>query len=186
MLSFSLPGTASPSWDDPLEMLQACHERIEAQLSLLERLQSHLATYGVDPSAREAMAGIQRYFTLAAPLHHLDEEEDLFPAMADRVSQEGRGELGALVGQLLVDHYWMDRERQWLLGALNKTREEGRDRLDWPRVEAFAARYRAHILKENTQLLPWARRLLPEEMLRRLGIPMGARRGAGSQGAEGG
>ena len=81
MLSFSLPGTESPSWDDPLEMLQACHERIEAQLALLARLRTHLAEHGVDQAAQEAIAGIQRYFTLAAPLHHQDEEEDLFPAM---------------------------------------------------------------------------------------------------------
>ena len=47
----------APSFDEPLEMLSACHERIEAQLATLERLCEHLAAQGNDTEARSA--GVQ-------------------------------------------------------------------------------------------------------------------------------
>ena len=52
-MSNSLLPTA-PALDEPLEMLEACHDRIEAQLRTLERLLAYLPGHGADEQARGA------------------------------------------------------------------------------------------------------------------------------------
>jgi hypothetical protein len=47
----ALPGAG---FDQPFEMLGACHERVQRTLDLLQRLQTYLAEQGVDDSARQA------------------------------------------------------------------------------------------------------------------------------------
>ena len=42
----------APALDEPLEMLEACHERIEAQLQTLERLSAYLPGHGADEQSR--------------------------------------------------------------------------------------------------------------------------------------
>ena len=49
----------SPSLDEPLEMLEACHERIEAQLKTLERLLDYLPRHGADEQARHQTADVR-------------------------------------------------------------------------------------------------------------------------------
>ena len=79
----ALPGLRSPSagFDQPFEMLGACHERVQRTLDLLQRLQTYLAEQGVDDSARQAARDVLRYFDIAAPLHHQDEERHVFPPL---------------------------------------------------------------------------------------------------------
>jgi len=50
----SLPGFESPAagFDEPFEMLDACHDRLRRSLELLERLQRYLLTHAVDEQAR--------------------------------------------------------------------------------------------------------------------------------------
>ncbi len=69
-----------PSFDEPLEMLAACHERIEAQLRTLERLGPHLEKHGCDAEAKAAAQAVLRYFDTAGRLHHQDEDDDQRPA----------------------------------------------------------------------------------------------------------
>ena len=76
-----LTDPTAPSFDDPLGMMAACHRRIERQLATLSRLQRHLPENGCDADARAAARGILRYFDAAAPNHHADEEESLFPRL---------------------------------------------------------------------------------------------------------
>jgi hypothetical protein len=64
-------------------MLRACHERVQRSLDLLRRLIEYLDTRGHDRSTRSAAADVLRYFDIAAPLHHEDEELHVFPALAD-------------------------------------------------------------------------------------------------------
>src|SRR5205085_524866 len=71
-----MKGNARPSlfdttaaFDDPLEMLLACHRRIEKQLQTLERLRVHLHAHGVDADASSAAQALLRYFTRAAVDH---------------------------------------------------------------------------------------------------------------------
>ena len=85
-------------------MLLACHERVQRSLDLLLRLQAHVATQGADGQARDAARDVLRYFDLAGPQHHADEERHVLP----RLRTAG---LGALADRLAADHAEM--ERQW-------------------------------------------------------------------------
>ena len=78
----------APSLEEPLEMLEACHERIEAQLRTLERLLDYLPRHGADEQARQAARNVLRYFELAGPNHHEDEERNLFPTLIERAGTE--------------------------------------------------------------------------------------------------
>ena len=50
----NLAGSGASGFEQPFEMLHACHERVERMLKLLERLRAHMATHGADDQARQA------------------------------------------------------------------------------------------------------------------------------------
>ena len=79
----SLPGLHTPGagFDEPFEMLGACHDRVRRSLDLLQRLRDYLKTHACDDSARQAARDVLRYFDIAAPLHHEDEELHVFPPL---------------------------------------------------------------------------------------------------------
>ena len=58
----SFPGFSSPAAgpEAPLDMLAACHTRVEKQCRTLERLQAHLGTHGSDTAAQEAAHAVLR------------------------------------------------------------------------------------------------------------------------------
>ena len=70
-------GKRSTTFEQPYEMMEACHERVHRMLALLERLREHLPLHGADAQAQQAARDIMRYFDQAAPQHHTDEELQL-------------------------------------------------------------------------------------------------------------
>lgn len=68
MMYEAISGLSSPSasTEAPLEMLAACHGRVEQQCRTLLRLVPHLQAHGADPSARQAARAVMRYFDTAA------------------------------------------------------------------------------------------------------------------------
>ena len=80
---------ATVGFDDPLEMLMACHRRIEKQLDTLKRLLPHIKEHGVDADASIAAQSVLHYFARAAANHHDDEEKDLFPLLEQRITEDG-------------------------------------------------------------------------------------------------
>ena len=81
--TLTLPGHRAPGagYEAPFEMLDACHERVERMLRLLNKLRAHLQASGWDAQAAEAARDVLRYFNEAAPRHHEDEERHVFPAV---------------------------------------------------------------------------------------------------------
>lgn len=167
-----ISATPAPSFDDPLEMLLACHGRIQAQCATLRKLLAHLPTHGCDTQAQQAARAILRYFDTAGPHHHNDEELDLFPlllASADRPAQ-------TLVARLLDEHRAMDAAWQHLRVYLDDLAGGKSAALDTATAEHFIGVYDRHIALENSQLLPLAKRLLTAGQLQTLGSNMAARR----------
>ncbi|MDE2369238.1 MAG: hemerythrin domain-containing protein [Burkholderiales bacterium] len=183
----ALPGHAAPAagFEVPLEMLESCHRRVENQCSTLRRLVDHLAKRGADADARAAAVAIRRYFEVAAPDHHADEEVDLFPALVAATSGVDAGDLraatAALIATLRAEHRELEGQWQRLkppLDALADGREGSRPAtLEAAAVEAYAGLYARHIEREETELLPLAARLLSIDELDRIGRAMRARRG---------
>jgi hemerythrin-like domain-containing protein len=172
--------TPAPTFDEPLEMLAACHERIEAQLCTLEKLVEHVSGKGADPAAREAAAQVMRYFDTAGEDHHRDEDEDMFPLLRERAAERNRPEVSAVINGLEEDHATMSAQWSRLrarLEALVEAGKAGREaRLDAGDVAGFAWLYRRHMEKEAALVLPFAREALSETDRAALGGRMAARR----------
>lgn len=164
-------------FDDPLEMLLACHRRIERQLETLERLVVHIDGHGVDADASIAAQSVLRYFVKAAEHHHEDEEKDVFPLLEERIpAGEEKARFNALRDRLEADHDAV--RQQWT--RLKKPLEAIADGL--PRslaaaeVREFTAAYRLHIAAEESALKQLFERWIDERDRGALGRSMRARR----------
>ncbi len=175
----SLPGVRSPGagFDEPFAMLDACHERVRRSLDLLARLRAYLQDSGCDDSARQAARDVLRYFDIAAPLHHEDEELHVFPA----VLAGGDAALAALVRQLQRDHLLMAQHWALARGALQAL-AEGSSSAFTPAqedaLELFAQSYADHLRHEDQAVYPAAQALLDVPAVQAMGQDMAARRGA--------
>ncbi len=170
----SFPGiTDAPGFDEPLEMLLACHGRIWSQCATLEKLNKHLPEHGCDQQAQQAAGAILRYFDTAGRNHHKDEECDLFPVL------HGTGDVAAqrLVTHLLERHVVLDAAWDELRGELQEILSSQSARLTPHVVQNLIRAYRTHIEMENAQLLPMAKRLMTPAQLATLGRSMSQRRG---------
>ena len=165
------------AFDDPLEMLLACHRRIEKQLDTLKRLRAHLLANGVDPEASAAAQAVLRYFEKAAAHHNDDEELDLFPLLEGRITDAGEmARFKAFREEIERDH----REIEAMWTRLRKPLEgiaDGLTRTLPPDdVHGFIAAYARHILTEESALTEFFNRWLRDEDREALGRAMTARR----------
>jgi hemerythrin-like domain-containing protein len=166
----------APSFDEPLEILAACHERIEAQLCTLEKLIEHLPAKGCDRSAREAATQVIRYFDTAGIEHHRDEDEDIFPLLRRLAAERDRPEVSAVINGLEEDHSTMEAQWSRLRERLQEVAGGRAARLDAEDVGRFAWLYRRHMEKEAALVLPFAREAVSETERAVLGSRMAARR----------
>ena len=175
----NLPGFNTPGvgFEQPFAMLEACHERVQRTLGLLDRLRTHVRDQGADDAARQAARDVLRYFDIAAPLHHQDEELHVFPLLL----AQGAPGVQALVQQLQLDHVRMTADWAAARGGLQAV-ADGKASAFSARDEAafhrFAARYDAHITAEESTAYPAAVALLAPAALAAMGREMAARRGA--------
>jgi len=186
MRSMSLPSRpepVSPRIDDPMALLLACHEKVRHFTDLAVRLHQHVQVKGPDGQAQEAARAVLRYFNVAAPLHHADEEVDLFPALLAL----GDADLTHTAKRLHAEHAALDA--MW--AALDSVLQQVAAGRPWPDSasggsssdaagavadpQAFADRYQAHAHDEETLLYPHAQRLSAPR-LQQLADAMVARR----------
>lgn len=177
-MSINLPGHSAPTagFEVPLEMLSACHHRIEDQCATLRRLVPHLAAHGTDVEARAAATRVMRYFETAAQHHHTDEEEDLFPALIESMAGSDAVCLCALTDALTAEHRELDARWQRVRVALERVVAGEGAALPSSDVEALVGLYEQHIEREERELLPMAARLLSDDVLDRIGRAMRERR----------
>lgn len=175
----SLPGVHAPGagFDQPFELLDACHDRVRRSLDLLRRLCGYLHARGCDDSAREAARDVLRYFDIAAPLHHEDEELHVFPPLLAAGADE---RLADLVRQMQRDHLLMAERWAAARGALQAL-AQGELRAFTREHEAAFARfadcYADHLRHEDESIYPAARAALGDEARQAMGGDMAARRG---------
>jgi len=179
-MSHAIPGHRAPSagFEVPLEMLAACHHRVQTQCETLQRLVPHLAAQGADRQAREAAVAVMRYFDTAAPHHHEDEELDLFPALLESMACSDAVCLRELTAALANDHRALEDGWRRLRHVLEQVVAGTAATLVTDDVQAFVGLYERHIAREEAELLPMAARLLDDAALDRIGLAMRARRGA--------
>jgi hemerythrin-like domain-containing protein len=156
-------------FDQPFEMLMACHDRVRRSLDLLLRLQAHVARHGADAEARDAARDVLRYFDLAGPKHHEDEERHVLP----RLRAAGRA---ALAERLAAEHADMTRQWAGLRPALQALAAGEPAALMLDACQAYASLYAAHMAAEEAEAFPQAADALGSDALAAMGAEMAARR----------
>jgi hemerythrin-like domain-containing protein len=172
----SLVSGPAAGFEQPFEMLEACHERVQRMLTLLQRLREHLPGHGADENARQAARDVMRYFDQAAPQHHRDEELHVFPVLLAQGDETTRD----VVKRLQQDH--LEMEPRWAaarsilelvaggqIGALSAEHEAA--------LDAFARPYADHIAAEEQLVYPAAAAMLDENARAAMGAEMMRRRG---------
>ncbi|WP_397475363.1 hemerythrin domain-containing protein [Pusillimonas sp.] len=174
----AIPGFSSPSagFDEPVDMLSACHDKLRSRCDTLTRLPGHVALHGADEQARSAAQSILRYFDGPALYHHADEEEDLFPALLESVAGSDATCLRGLFDKLSAEHRLLESQWQSLRPLLVKLHEGDPVNLPEHAVQGFVQGYAEHLVCEDQELLPMARRLLGDAALEQMGKAMQARR----------
>ena len=176
--NISPPGFNAPaaSFEQPFAMLDACHERVERTLRLLLKLVEHVAIRGVDAQARSAASDVLRYFNIAAPLHHQDEELHVFPLLL----AQGDTALSAQVRAMQSDHRQMERLWSELRPCLVALSEGDGAATDVPQLRqmacAFSDLYASHLQTEQEVLFPAAAQLKTPHQLQDMGDEMRRRR----------
>ena len=179
----SLPGFGAPAvgFEQPFEMLEACHERVRRSLGLLRRIVAHIDAQGHDAQSRAATADVLRYFDVAGPQHHEYEERHVFPALAEHPDDLVR----AAVEQLKSDHLRMSAQWQRLRAALITWRDADApppiDTDTRALIDEYVVSYERHIPLEEAVAYPAARPLFSDADIARIGAEMAARRQSGGR-----
>jgi hemerythrin-like domain-containing protein len=168
--------TPTAGFDEPFEMLAACHDRVRSSLELMQRLVQHLRDEGVDDQARAAARDVLRYFNVAAPAHHEDEERHVFPLLRE----SGDPALIEAAGKLHEDHAAMAAVWARLAPRLDAV-ADGRFDGDADALAAaaseFASLCEGHLALEDNTVFDVAQAAVPPEKQRAIGDEMAARRG---------
>ena len=162
---------AAPDFNDPLGLIKACHQRMLGFCDLLEKLVVHRMENGIDPEFKQAAQKVHRYFSTAGVLHHMDEEQDLFPLLIGQSLK-----MATIIHELKQDHVAMNKAWEDLSTALARpaSLEEMPDFEQ--RVYEFNNLYRKHIKAEEENFLSIAQHMLSQAQLDKLGKSMKDRR----------
>jgi iron-sulfur cluster repair protein YtfE (RIC family) len=97
-MPISISPAAKPAIEDAVDLLLACHERIRQFTATTARL----AAAGDAPASEvsQAAAGVHRYFTVALPLHEMDENLSVYP----RLCAAAPAEIGAALDSMVEEH----------------------------------------------------------------------------------
>ena len=160
--------------DQPFELLAACHDRVRRSLDLLRRLVDHVEVHGPDAQAADAARDVMRYFSVAAPLHHEDEERHLLPLL---VASE-QAELVEAAEQMAADHRTFRAVWPGLSANLQALSEQKAvDLLTLRRqAEGFIALHASHLALEDKVAFPAAEQRAGDAERQAMSIDMAARR----------
>jgi hemerythrin-like domain-containing protein len=169
---------------DPIGLLGDCHRRIVRFLHVLVALASEQKGGPLSEEQRTLLSTSLRYFREAAPKHTADEEESLFPRLRHLDSPDIDAIL-ARIDSLEQDHECADRSHAEVdrLGQLWLTngRLSSEDALQLEHlVSQLDALYRHHIGQEDTEVFPFAARVLNRADRLAIGKEMAVRRGLGA------
>jgi hemerythrin-like domain-containing protein len=179
-IKVNLPGFQSPAvgYDEPFEMLIVCHERVQRMLDLLDRARTHALTKGCDANLNSAFTDVMRYFDLAAPQHHLDEELHVFPIVLAKGNQSQK----ELVAVLIQDHETMAHLWQSVRSILSEVLQTPRDlpvfsHRDNALIDDFRNAYAKHISNEELSIYPASTEYMTQNDFASMSEEMKVRRG---------
>ncbi|MFQ1023381.1 hemerythrin domain-containing protein [Avibacterium paragallinarum] len=158
------------SWNEPIEMLYACHGKVKMFCRQLNILPSYLEKNGNIQAVQKDVQQILNYFNIAAPLHHDDEEKDFFPALLKHYPQAK-----AEVEQLESQHESLHQNWAALSAQLEALLNEEITHISLDLIENFIAGYDNHIAIEEP-LFELGKQHIPQTELAAMGEVMRERR----------
>jgi len=170
-MSQILTSDPAPDFDDPINLLKACHQRILGFCDLLKKIVAHAAQDDISSEVHQAAQKVHRYFSTAGQYHTEDEEQDLFPLLID-----SSPETAPIIDELREQHIAIHTTWVQLAPVLSRPTliNETPEFETW--VNTFCEAYHEHIQIEETELFAVAEQILGAEQLRQLGENMKARR----------
>lgn len=158
------------TWDEPIEMLYACHSKVKQFCRQLEILPDYLDKNGCNQAVKNDVKQILNYFNHSAPLHHDDEEKDFFPALIKHLPTAQSS-----VDELESQHEALHQNWAELAIQLEELLAETRSTLDRVLIKRFVSGYNLHISIEEP-LFELGREHLVQEELNAMGKVMADRR----------
>ncbi|AOF53487.1 hypothetical protein BKG91_11210 [Rodentibacter caecimuris] len=158
------------TWNEPIDMLYACHGKVKRFCHQLSLLPDYLEKNGINQAVLNDIKIILQYFNQAAPLHHDDEEKDFFPALMAK-----RPETKSKVAELERQH--LDLHKNWfeLSKQLEALIAQKTDKIDSALIQRFISGYANHIAIEEP-LFELGKQYLSETELNAIGQVMSKRR----------
>ena len=158
------------SWNEPIEMLYACHSKVKRFCRQPTILPDYLAKNGCNQAVKNDVQQILNYFNQSAPLHHDDEEKDFFPLLVKYVP-EAQKDIDELERQHVTLHGSWTKLSEQLQALLTGDREN----VDIALINNVVSGYDKHIALEEP-LFELGKQHLSESELREIGDIMSARR----------
>lgn len=180
-LDFRVP---AGGFAQPLALWDASHQRAQRVALLLQRLFEHLQLHGPSEATRVTGEEVRRYMREAAPRHHGDEDDDLFPRLAQRLDALRDGPAlaqapaaAAALRRLQRDHgdldaLWLDVD-----AALGRAAQQRPAAADQQCAQRFVGSFLTHHGIEEKVIGPVAALVLRDDDLAAIGASMAARRG---------
>lgn len=165
-MKHSIPGFSTPQvgLDQPLEMLSACHDRVQNRCDILHRLYAHLEKHGPNEEAQSAAKNILFYFDTSAKHHHEDEEADLFPALLKTLQEVGtvseKQQIPEVITLLLADHRKLETLWLKIRPALALIAAGKEANLENSIITELSNIYEKHIHTEENVVFPLAKKYL--------------------------
>ena len=168
------PRAPPTGFEQPFEVLEACHERLQRMLRRLQWLRVHLGSRGCDAQARQAAHDLVCHFDEAVEAHHEDEERHVFPPLL------AAGLCVATICRLQREH--LEMAALWpqvreLLQRVDADPWPGFEAEDEGMLERFTRLYDWHLAAENELVYPAAAQRLDAAARSAMGTEMAHRRG---------
>ena len=154
------------TWNEPIEMLYACHSKVKRFCRQLSILPDYLEKHGYTQAVLNDVEQILSYFNRAAPLHHDDEELDFFPQLA-KVAPQAQ----SAIDELEKQHEYLHKNWNALSAQLEELISEQRQNIDEHLIERFIQGYERHITLEEP-LFEMGREFLADDVLSEMGKNM--------------
>ena len=162
--------------EDAVSLLLGCHERIRHFTEVGVRLAE--SAYAQAKDRADAARAVLRYYTIALPLHEVDENESVYPrlkralptgelALANQQMIDQHADIDATVAELVPMWEQIERDPQ------SQGELEQRLRL---RTEHLQSLWSIHLALEEEQIVPAMRKYLAPEQLSRIAEEMRDRR----------
>lgn len=158
------------TWNEPIEMLYACHSKVKRFCRQLSILPDYLEKHGYTQAVLNDVEQILSYFNRAAPLHHDDEELDFFPQLV-KVAPQAQ----STIDELEQQHKNLHENWNALSAQLEELISEQRQNIDEHLIERFIQGYERHITLEEP-LFEMGREFLADDVLSEMGKNMSIRR----------